>query len=504
MKKLKNWGIMPRLILSAILPVFLMFLTIVLYSYYSRSAEVQQGLVDRGNLISSALAKSSEYAVVSGNTSDLSRTMYGLLMADKSISGILILNTNRELILQVPTTISFDAVNRLFDAPIKKEVLAVNAFGAGDLPHVSSSYGTGSQQEADTVGYVRVIMSPAIMLTKQRQHVLIESALAGITLLISAAFGVFLTLSLTKPMARAIAALQQIRGGDYVVSLQVTDGGEIGDLQSSVIETAESLHQYKNKMEDIVAVRTLALQVAHDAAIKSDAEKRRLIQSVNSAIEQERKSISIDIHDHLNATLIVTKIEARRILAVTAKCTCPYVEEINVKVHAIIESTAELYKMARDIIKRLRPEIIDTLGLCGAVGELVSYYDAGHPQCQFTFESFGDFSDLESNLEISSYRLIQEALSNVVKHAHASSCSVILSMQQEHGANALKIVIRDDGCGFNLEEIEPGIGLLGMRERVIGAGGEMEMATAPNAGTTTTVRLPVVLLHPLSVRSPSR
>lgn len=490
MKKLKNWGVLSRLIIIAILPVTLMFLSIVFYSYYSRSAEVLQELNDRGNLISSALAESSEYAVVSGNISDLDRTMHGLLLADKNISSIIVLNAHKNLIIQIPSHISPEFNSLQFDAPIKRDILAINTFDAGDSPHISSSStDSATTPIVDTVGYVRVIMTPSIMIEKQRQHVFIEGLMAGIILLVSIGIGLFLTLRLTKPLTKTIGVLRQIRSGNYEVSLDVTDGGEIGDLQSTAIEMAESLHQYKTDMEGKVATRTLELQVARDAAIKADAEKRKLIQNANSAVEQERKSIAIEIHDHLNAILIVTKLEAQRILLLTTKCQSGTEEEINAKVYSIIKNTGDLYKMARDIVKRLRPEIIDTLGLRDAAEEMANYYDERHPKCQFTFKSTGDFSGLESELAISAYRLIQEALSNVVKHADATTC--LLSLSVEHDAHALQIIISDDGRGFDIKTTDPGIGLLGMRERVYGFGGEMEIATKPGAGTKITITLPV-------------
>lgn len=491
MNKLKNWGIRSRLILIAILPIALMFSSIVLYSYYSRSKEVQQELDDRGNLISSSLAESSEYAVVSGNISDLGRTIHGLLLADKSISGIIVLNAHKDLVIQIPSYISPEINHLQFEAPIKRDVLAINAFDAGDTPHVSSSSADFAKPpKADTVGYVRVIMTPAILIAKQWQHILVEFLMTGIILLVSITLGLFLTLSLTKPLTKTIGALRQIRSGNYKVSLEVTDGGEIGELQSTANEMAESLHQFKHDMEGKVTNRTVALQAARDAAIKADAEKRKLIQSANSAVEQERKNIAIDIHDHLNATLIVTKLEAQRILAITKKCDCAIAEDINEKAHSIIQNTADLYKMARDIVKRLRPEVIDTLGLRDAVEEMVHYYDASHPQCEFTFDSKGNFTGLESELAITAYRLIQEALSNVVKHAAATSCSVSLRLQ---GAQSLRIKISDNGSGFDPQLIEPGIGLLGMRERVCGVGGEMEMVAAPNAGAEIIISLPAFI-----------
>jgi two-component system sensor histidine kinase UhpB len=161
------------------------------------------------------------------------------------------------------------------------------------------------------------------------------------------------------------------------------------------------------------------------------------------------------------------------------------------KIRMRIVKTPGLYSSARNIVRRLRPEVLDTLGLQGAVEEMLNGYDAPHPNCRFEFNPSGDFSKLEGGLAIAAYRLVQEALSNIVKHAAASKVSVSLFVDDEE--NALYITVSDNGAGFDPATINSGIGIIGMRERVFAFNGQMEIMTKAGIGTAIAIQLPVGL-----------
>jgi two-component system sensor histidine kinase UhpB len=346
------------------------------------------------------------------------------------------------------------------------------------------------RERSDVVGYVQVTMSPTNMLTNKRHRIFIGSAIAAAFLLISALVGIVLARGLTRPLASTISALRDIREGSYDVTIDVPAGGEIGELQACLVEMADSLNQSRQDLEGKVAIRTAALQLARDEAVKSNAEKKRLIQKVNSVVEEERKNMAIEIHDHLNALLIVVRLDSQRILELASGATSnPALEEIKSRAQSISKLTSGLYDSARDIVKRLRPEVIDTLGLQDAVEEMVRHYDAIHSQCRFEFHAKGNIAGLRSEIAMSAYRLIQEALSNVVKHSGATRASV--SVERLAAIPILRIIVKDNGRGFDIKTIEAGIGLIGMRERVDGLGGKLEINTGTDIGTTMTIELPV-------------
>jgi two-component system sensor histidine kinase UhpB len=141
--------------------------------------------------------------------------------------------------------------------------------------------------------------------------------------------------------------------------------------------------------------------------------------------------------------------------------------------------------MSRQLVRTLRPEILDTLGLSGAIEEMVRYYDALHPDCEFQFRQEGEPIEVDDEASIAAYRLIQEALSNVVKHARAKVASVNLKCL----ADSLAVEVQDNGIGFDPKLTEPGIGLIGMRERVQGLGGRFEIESTLGKGTKVIIKL---------------
>lgn len=491
MFRLEHYGITARLIFITVLPVALMFFSVVIYSYYSRYAEVQEEIAEHGHVLASSLAQSSEYGVFSGNMSYVEDTIRSLLQHDRNISHIEILNVDRRKILDIHGEDSTGYQLRTFEEPIRKEMVAINPFYEDGYPHVSSSTDTVSTPRfGETLGFVRVEMSSSRILGKQQHRIWVGSAIAGVALLISAILGLYLALGLTRPLARTIAVLRQIRKGDYAIQLDVTAGGEIGNLQLSIVEMAASLNQFKQDLEGKVAARTRDLEAARDEAIKSNAEKRKLIHKVNSAVEEERKTITLELHDQLNASLVVARLESQLILdLVNGAPPSKFLEDIKTKAESIIKLTSDVYALCRNIVRRLRPEVIDTLGLRVAIEEMVNRYDEIHPKCRFRFQAEGDFSSLPDEISITTYRVIQEALSNVVKHSGATEVNVCLDLKD---SEILLIRVNDNGKGFDASAVDPGIGLIGMRERVHGLGGNLEVRSGLNSGTMITIELPVV------------
>ncbi|HAV37761.1 MAG TPA: sensor histidine kinase, partial [Massilia sp.] len=306
--------------------------------------------------------------------------------------------------------------------------------------------------------------------------------------------------SLTLPLRDAIGALREIRGGNFRVNLPVTTGGEVGELQASIGEMSVALDQSKQDLENKVEERTRELLASRNEALRADADKRKLIQKVNSIIEDERKSIAVEIHDELNASLIAVRLEAQSIGTLAGKASHaadagPEIEEIRTKAQAITRLALDLYANGRRLVRRLRPEVLDMLGLHGAVEEMLRHYDSGSG-CRFAFHSEGDFSRLGNELAISAYRIVQEALSNVMKHAQASNAQVTLVLDDAH--EVLRIAVEDDGNGFDPAVSSEGIGIIGMRERVYALRGTMAVRSAPRRGTTVEITLPLTSPTPVS------
>ena len=488
-----GWSIGTRMACIAMLPVVLLFASFMGYSWYAHRIQVAEELAERGRILARALAETSEYNVISGNLSDLRLTINGLVQSDKSIYRIEVIDAGGRQAISVTTQFALQAERGFYSAPIKKQVIWVNLFSDNGAPHVSSPSDTKPPtQPAEIVGSVRVTMSPTNMLATQARRFQIELGIAALALLVSAAFALYLARSLTSPLRSAIGALRQIRGGHLQLDLPVTTGGEIGELQASIGEMSVALDQSKQQLENKVAERTRDLVASRNEAVKADADKRKLIAKVNSIVEDERKSIAIEIHDELNASLIAARLESQSILHLAEQAQAgdaAAIEQIKAKSAAITRLTLDLYASGRRLVRRLRPEVLDMLGLHGAVEEMIRHYDTSHPECSFEFRSDGDFSGLENELAISAYRIVQEALSNVLKHAGATYACV--SMELDEPEQSLHIEIMDNGAGFSQAGASSGIGIIGMRERVVALGGSIVFTSGDGEGTVIEIDLPL-------------
>lgn len=141
---------------------------------------------------------------------------------------------------------------------------------------------------------------------------------------------------------------------------------------------------------------------------------------------------------------------------------------------------------------------MDTLGLTDSLRELKKEWCSHRSEISFEMVLKGDLGNLTERINITIYRIIQESLNNISKYAEASQVKIRLSRgQDETSVNILSLSVEDNGKGYNLNQQTDGMGVLGMRERVIAAGGEFAIRSEPNHGT----RIDVRFLHIGSVGS---
>lgn len=415
----RRLSVRARLLSIIIVPVAYMFVTFVVYAWQSRVSEVRDELAERGPLVAKVLADSSEYSVTMGKLDELKLSVARMVKSDSSIYKVELFDKARRPLPQLATRGDGQPETRHYEAPILRRLVWMNMQTGAPGPEGMT---------VETVGYVRVTMSPTAMLRKQTGRFYFALLVASLGLLVC-----------------AMLAWHLARHFDH------------------------------------------SLQMSMRALREADEEKRRLIRKVNSAVEEERKSIALEIHDELNATLIAVRLESQRIVDLSRKLEQgAEAQEIGARAQGVIKLALGLYNSGRALVRRLRPEVLEMLGLRGAIEEMVRHYDGAHPGCSFEFRADGDFSRLDNAAAISAYRTVQEALSNVVKHARATRATV--SLEQEDGM--LLIRVADNGKGYDPAQSSPGIGIVGMRERVDAFGGSFAIATG-HAGTAITIRLPL-------------
>lgn len=484
--RMNSWGVAARLVAIALVPAILMLIAVNVSLYLVAQDEVNNDIRERGRLVAASLAEASQYGVISGNVAAVEQAARGLLATDPSIASIKVFDAQRRAIVDVETPLAAHG-SQTFEASVDAGALNANLFDSTGAPHVTFEAGTKSATRAGpAVGYVRVEMSPAPLLVAKRERLYVGSAMVLLAALLSGAVGLYLAKRLREPLRGIIAALRSIRQGDFETRFDQRASGELGDLQAAIADMAKGLGVTRQQLEDLVATRTRELQSAVQLAQTADAEKRRLIARGNALIEEERRRISLEIHDDLNAALVSVRLEA---VALAARADAEGQSDLRQAAERIAAVTDELYRRARNIVKQLRPEVLDTLGLRGAIEEMVRHFDGLHSGCRFELQIGPDLPSIPEQPSIAAYRVVQEALSNVVKHADATRCTVTLNAIPEDRSVQLTIV--DDGRGFDPGGAHAGIGVIGMRERVDAIGGSIVIESAAGTSTAIIIQLPV-------------
>ena len=134
----------------------------------------------------------------------------------------------------------------------------------------------------------------------------------------------------------------------------------------------------------------------------------------------------------------------------------------------------------------LRPSMLDDFGLIGALQLLVTRHGE-RTGVRTSFDATRTDARAPVEIETACFRIAQEALSNVARHARARHVEVTLTVQHV----AIELTVKDDGVGFNAHRLRTGLGLVGMGERAELAGGRLDVESAPGAGTTVTARFPL-------------
>lgn len=236
--------------------------------------------------------------------------------------------------------------------------------------------------------------------------------------------------------------------------------------------------------------RELAARAAAEARLAALLEDhRRLTHRYVHLQESERKALARELHDELGQYLYAIKTDA---VAIQRKA-----DRSELAVHqsasAIVAHCDHVQECVRALIGRLRPIGLDVLGLRAALEHFFQMVRASTPQRALNVRLEGDLDDLDDATSLAVYRLIQEGLTNVSRHAGARSVEVEVARAADDTDAKDEIAVRivDDGHGADPHAKTLGLGLLGMRERVEMLGGTFETRTALGQGFAIYARIPV-------------
>jgi two-component system sensor histidine kinase UhpB len=212
---------------------------------------------------------------------------------------------------------------------------------------------------------------------------------------------------------------------------------------------------------------------------------RGLEEQILKLQDEERAELARDLHDEIGPHLFAVNIDAAML---SQSLTAGRQAEAARQVKAIQTSVGHMQRHVREILNRLRPAQLVELGLSAAIGELVQFWRSRRPDIVFAVALAADDAALPDAVQEMVYRIVQEGLSNAVRHGQPSRIDIAVRIGE---AGEVVVQVADDGLGRHGSRGEPGFGLVGMRERVEALGGTLSVAPGAECGWSVQARAPL-------------
>ena len=359
-----------------------------------------------------------------------------------------------------------------FNGGFPADLLKVNRFNPKSLSAVKIKtneglvYDTAVPILRGRLGTVRVGIST------KRSNMLLYSLIRSIiiVMIFAAVLAIILSSSIAwwvmTPIVKLSEAFNKVKSGSYDIKLDIKRDDEIGMLARDF-----------NKM-------AVSLKKADEERMENDNLRKNFINNVIKAQEEERKRIAKDLHDQFAQMLAYIKIRIGLLKNLNN------IEEARESVAQISEELTNALDVVRNIARSLMPGILEEMGLVCAVTSYID--DINKKSLNFKVDFYSDYDiknkRFDQNIEINVYRIIQEALSNVILHSHSNYAKINLGIAEG------KIIgsVEDYGTGFNYGLIsKDSLGIFGMTERAKLLGGDLKIESKTGAGTLINFYIPL-------------
>ncbi|MGH9217724.1 MAG: ATP-binding protein [Vicinamibacterales bacterium] len=274
-----------------------------------------------------------------------------------------------------------------------------------------------------------------------------------------------------------------------LVSRPLGIGAGVSRLLIALLDVTEERRLEAERTAALQREQERSKELAAEVRVRQNAEERvkALLNRVVEVQEEERRRLALNLHDHLGQQLTALRL------------TLSMLKEGGLSAR----DAQQRFDMAEKIVSQLdrdvdflawelRPPALDDMGLDAALRNFVRHWSDLHSIAAEFHAPRSDVARLPPDIESHLYRIVQEALNNVSKHAEAKRVSVLIERRNDH----LTLIVEDDGRGFDLDEVRSranstAVGVAGIQERAATMGGLVQYESAPRKGTTLFVRIPL-------------
>jgi signal transduction histidine kinase len=318
------------------------------------------------------------------------------------------------------------------------------------------------------MGFTLSLMDDAIYKSRNR-----GITIALIEIILTIIVTIVIGLSLTRRLAVLSRAAAEVEAGNYSVSVPTETNDEVG-------KTAAAF----NSMVAEVSKRTQQLLHEEERTQQLLNENRLLIKKSLEVQEEERKHIARELHDELGQCITAIQADAESIRDLSPQCD----KRVVTSADAIFKVSAHVYDVVHSMMHLLRPSVLDNLGLVEAIKDEIKVWNKRNPKTSCIHYFQGDLSNLGERVNITIYRIVQECLTNITKHANAKHVDIKLTKEKAQ----VHLNISDDGDGMDTTRSTQhlGLGLIGIRERIQALNGIFYYETFSGNGFRISIHIP--------------
>lgn len=257
-----------------------------------------------------------------------------------------------------------------------------------------------------------------------------------------------------------VNGLQAIENGDYQHRIPDSNVTEFGTIARAVNHLTEVLAQVKE-------------------------ENRRLTRHSLEIQEQERQQLAKELHDEMGQSVTAIKT-----LATTGRQLHEDHQRIN---NSIINICNHLFQVVRTMMRNLHPIVLSELGLKASLRDLIEHWQEKQPSINYQIICSDAVDELDANTAIQVFRVIQECLTNIARHANARQVNI--SLTQEQSRENFIITVEDDGQGCDPILMKSGFGMMAIRERIENLNGKVNFKSTPGGGMRIVFEIPICSLN---------